>query len=378
MTNILTVAQHYDFREEEDRDQRRENAVYQLKQFNNLLKRAFINEAQSYFATAPVVNVCDLCGGKGGDLKKWLFNCINTNQKINYVLLDASRGEVERALKRYNELTTQEKSCFVNAQFICLDVFDYDAAIACQQLVNCKFDIISCQFALHYAYESEKKSIGFWKVVDWLSKPNSYLLLSHPCRQRVIEWSRAHPCCIHPNERLDNDVCGICFTDPRLEHLFRNSTLLEATQQAPQFGACYRFTLKDSLFQVPEFLMPRTIVLHKQALEYARYTCRINSCAETLLHSDCFTTNSAKQAVNEAKKITISAAEYEVACLYQYSVYYRSKSLPSTLAVVENKDTFVTTVTNNVEKITEEKIQTENTLQPRRSARVPKKVKSLQ
>lgn len=319
--NKLPIAQHYDFRQEQTHEQRKENAVYQLKQLNNLLKRALINETFNKFSNVLTITVADLCGGKGGDIKKWAFYCVKNGKKLRYLLADVSQVEVDRAKRRFEELDTQEKACFEMAEFVCVDVCNFDAGSQLMSAFASQCQIVSCQFAIHYAYETEAKSIAFWKVVNFLSADDCFFIVSHPSRQRVIEWCRAHQQCTNLTARLDNDVCGICFADPRLEHLLRNSTLKEALSQAPQFGACYRFTLRDALSQVPEFLMPSNKVLHKQTLDIADYKCLIQTTVDKILTNGVLISTEAQEAVEEAKKLQISTAQYEVACLYQYCIY---------------------------------------------------------
>lgn len=330
------AASHYDHRAEQTREQRRGNAVFQLKLLNNLLKRALLCKAMMCFPSSQqrLVTVVDLCGGKAGDIQKWAHYCLDSGQRLRYALLDASAVEVERAQRRFANLAPAERNCFETAHFICVDAFDLGAvkntAVLAQQFAA-QCNVLSCQFALHYAYESEAKANGFWQVVDWLSSQSParcVLAVSHPSRQRVIEWCRAHRLARTVNGSssagaLDNDICAICFADPRLEALLCESTLDKALQSAPQYGACYRFTLRDALLQVPEFLLPSNLVLHAQAAN-AQYCCVFQTTADEFLQSCATETEPAATALRDAAQVVVSNDEYQVACLYEYCLYKRT------------------------------------------------------
>ena len=63
---LSTVKQHYDEKKEENFEKRKQSSLFHLRNFNNWVKSVLIGENCPQHAIA-----LDICGGKGGDLKKW-------------------------------------------------------------------------------------------------------------------------------------------------------------------------------------------------------------------------------------------------------------------------------------------------------------------
>lgn len=61
------VAQHYNARPNSSRVEREDSPIIDLRSFNNWTKSVLINKY-----TRSSDRVLDICGGKGGDLQKWV------------------------------------------------------------------------------------------------------------------------------------------------------------------------------------------------------------------------------------------------------------------------------------------------------------------
>ncbi len=371
-----TVISQYDKRKEQSWQERTNSETFSLKLVNNLMKRVLISESMNKFPPLlfPSIIVVDLCGGKAGDLRKW----IHSRRKIQYYLIDASQTEVERAERRFKEMTAEEQSFFEVAKFICADGFSSVAiANAAPELAN-KTNIISCQFAVHYAYESEPRSNTFWSTINWLSQPGTVLAMSHPIRQRVIEWCRAFSK-KRKSINLENNLCSIHFVDPKLEQIIADSESLEqAMELTPKFGTCYRFSLHDALQQVPEFLLPPTKQLHQQAISIANMHCNLQISVDQKKSFACENSN---DAMREIQDVRISTQEYQVACLYQYCLYCAKSPSPMPLPQIVQDTMPVLVVVNEPQPVQQEeisvlpvqvKITEKVTPQPRRSSRIKK------
>ena len=93
--------------------------------------------------------VLDIGGGKGGDLNKWNF------QKIDELVhVDHAIGSVQDCQNRYNEGLQKNKFNF-KLTLICADAFGRLLSDSFEP--NLYFDIVSSQFALHYAFETEER-----------------------------------------------------------------------------------------------------------------------------------------------------------------------------------------------------------------------------
>lgn len=87
---------------------RTESVIFHLRNLNNWVKSVLLARV-----TVAGDYVLDICGGKGGDLKKWQQSRVR-----HVVLADHAAKSVEEARQRYN----QARPSF-SAQFIVADCF---------------------------------------------------------------------------------------------------------------------------------------------------------------------------------------------------------------------------------------------------------------
>lgn len=145
-------------------------------------------------------HLLDLAVGRGGDLSKWVDN------KLDLVIgIDIGREGLENpedgACKRYQKLLMQNKKNLPETYFICGDcsknIENGDAGIDDLNsnhlkilwgsdnsfeehklfgIAKNKFDVISCQFAIHYFLENKKKFHQFVKNVSDNLKIGGYFI----------------------------------------------------------------------------------------------------------------------------------------------------------------------------------------------------------
>lgn len=145
-------------------EQRNASAILPVRQYNNWIKACLISEH-----TKRRDHVLDLCGGKGGDLEKWRASAI-----ASLTLLDLSGPSVEEACRRYNA-----KKYPFGATFLVGD---------CRQLSKSplsRFHIISCQFALHYVFDTlEHARKAIQDIATYLVEGGRFLV-TLPSAQRI-------------------------------------------------------------------------------------------------------------------------------------------------------------------------------------------------
>ena len=97
--------------------------------------------------------VFDMASGKGGDLNKW------SSRRVRHVTFaDVASESVQQSRERYEE---RHKSKF-SASFHVGDLTRAEPQRWEPPLsTNLKFDVVSCQFALHYCFESQKQCKTF-------------------------------------------------------------------------------------------------------------------------------------------------------------------------------------------------------------------------
>ncbi|KND04978.1 mRNA (guanine-N7)-methyltransferase [Spizellomyces punctatus DAOM BR117] len=230
-TNAHVVAQHYNARPEVGRDRRKDSPILHLKNFNNWIKSILISKyAHRGF------HVMDFCCGKGGDLLKWSKAGIR-----HLVGVDIAAVSIEQAQERY----TQGRGNRFQATFFAADCFG--VSIYDKLPPGHKLDLVSCQFALHYSFESEAKArIGLENITKSL-KTGGHFIGTIPNAYWIVKRLRA--------------ADGLSFGNSILTVAF------DQRDDYPRFGHKYWFELKDAIDNCPEYLL-HFPTFEKLALEY--------------------------------------------------------------------------------------------------------------
>ncbi|KAJ2777021.1 mRNA cap guanine-N7 methyltransferase [Coemansia javaensis] len=148
-SNAEDVAHHYNTRRELGTVGRLHTPITGLRLFNNWIKSLLIRKYASQGC-----RVLDLGCGKGGDLRKW-----NLSRIAEYVGMDIASVSVSQAQARYRELYNPT----FTARFFAQDCYGA-SLLFCEPLEKTlqppdyMADVISAQFCLHYAFETEDKA----------------------------------------------------------------------------------------------------------------------------------------------------------------------------------------------------------------------------
>ncbi|KAL1741882.1 mRNA capping enzyme-domain-containing protein [Schizophyllum fasciatum] len=234
------VAAHYNARPEVGVDKRVESPIFALKAFNNWIKSVIITKfAHPALQHSPNYSrkdrqrgkVLDLGCGKGGDINKW--------QKANakdYIGADIAAVSVQQGRQRHESLRGPRPE----AHFFALDCFSESLRDALpSELLRKPFDVVSMQFCMHYAFETEAKArCMLGNVSDYLRPggvfvgtiPNADFLLDHlrelPAEKDELCWG--------------NSVYSVKF---------------DSREHDSIYGHRYWFYLQDAVDNVPEYLV---------------------------------------------------------------------------------------------------------------------------
>lgn len=97
------------------------------------------------------ITVLDLCCGKGGDQLKW------TEANVKHVtFIDISGDSVAICRQRYQQLCNRRRHTYT-ADF---RVWDCSEQFPLDYPISDHFDLVSCQFSLHYGFETCNQ-VGF-------------------------------------------------------------------------------------------------------------------------------------------------------------------------------------------------------------------------
>ncbi|KAJ1915601.1 mRNA cap guanine-N7 methyltransferase [Mycoemilia scoparia] len=216
------VADHYNTRPQFGIEKRQESTIFHLRAFNNWIKSVLIGRH-----TDRNDKVLDMGCGKGGDLRKW--------QKVNIrelVGMDIAQVSVEQAQDRYEKM----RNPGFKARFYSQDCYGRPLTDTIQPK-DYKANIVSLQFCMHYAFETEVKVRQMLQNVSNHLEiggrfvgtiPDCYWMVKklRSLKGDQLEWS--------------NSVYKVRF---------------EQKSKYPVFGHKYWFTLKDALDDCPEYLV---------------------------------------------------------------------------------------------------------------------------
>lgn len=219
------VADHYNARPQETRNSRRSSRIYHMRQFNNWLKFVLID-----LHTRPGNSALDMCCGKGGDLQKWIMvGC------TSYVGCDIAEVSVGKAAERFNEL----QSVPFRPTLLVGDCF----AVRLSEYIDpdLTFDIVSCQFSMHYAFESEKRVRQLLQNVTERLKPGGFFVGTTIDSNVVVRKIRAVD-----ELEISSAVYRIRFDDKHGDKRFA---------RGDPYGIRYTFSLDQSVVDCPEYIV---------------------------------------------------------------------------------------------------------------------------
>jgi len=239
---------HYNARPEIGIDQRRVSRIFGLRSFNNWIKSVLITRfAHPALEASTVVDgnggrgarggglrgkVLELGCGKGGDLNKWSKARIK-----EYVALDVAAISVDQAQARWESLS---RSTRFDATFATLDCYSEPLArgIPRSRLTQ-PFDVVSMQFCMHYAFESEAKVRCMLENVTTYLRRGGIFVGTIPNADQLLMRLDQIPADA-PELSFGNSVYSIRF---------------ESREPQPLYGHRYSFFLQEAVEDVPEYVV---------------------------------------------------------------------------------------------------------------------------
>lgn len=222
--NSKTVEDHYDNKMEIGMNKRKESEIIGLRNFNNWIKNSLI---QKYCQKGD--QVLDLCCGKGGDLLKY------DKKDISCLFgVDISKESLKDMVERYQNSKVKYS----------LKLYHGDATT--KNINIGKMDVVSCQFALHYSFESEKQARRLLMNVEQNLKNGGYFIITTTDSFVMVKKLK------EKGLKYGNTIYNVEF---------------ESNSFTNNFGNKYTFQLKEAIDSCPEYLVhPK--VLESLAKEY--------------------------------------------------------------------------------------------------------------
>jgi mRNA (guanine-N7-)-methyltransferase len=222
------VRNHYNQRPDQGIHRRRDSPIIKLRTFNNWVKAVLINK----FTRRGNV-VLDIGCGKGGDLLKW-----GKEGCAGFIGIDVADVSVSQAKHRYNQV--RDKTFW--ADFRVGDAFEQNVEDIVQPEAF-PVDIVSSQFCLHYAFESESRVRKVLSNITRALKPGGTFIGTIPNSDVINKHIRK----LGPTElKWGNSIYSVEFENPPPRDGIFN----------PIYGHKYRFFLEDAVGNIPEYVVP--------------------------------------------------------------------------------------------------------------------------
>jgi hypothetical protein len=139
--------------------------------------RRFHNKVKEYMYSKyarNVENMLELCSGRGGDMHKWLHN--NVSNVVGY---DISERNIAECKRRWAEAQAKQNAKFnYNYNFHKLDLCSSNAIEKIYQNTPNKFQVISCQFGIHYFFGSDTTIHNIINILDTTLEENGIFMIT--------------------------------------------------------------------------------------------------------------------------------------------------------------------------------------------------------
>ncbi|KAI9472506.1 mRNA cap guanine-N7 methyltransferase [Coemansia mojavensis] len=291
-TRASQVAEHYNQRRELGVEGRMHTKITGLRLFNNWIKSLLIR--QYAFAGSRVL---DLGCGKGGDLRKWSIAGI-----AEYVGMDIAQVSVQQAQRRFADMQNPRfKACFF-AQDCYAEPLEKTMRPADYQA-----DVISAQFCLHYAFESEAKARQMMHNVASHLVSGGAFICTIPNSNWLVKRARSAG-----TRSFGNSVYQVEFASP--------------LQDIGRFGTAYSFTLDEAVEDCTEYLvhLPTFIQLAKEHQLELELCCSFHQLFAEHKQQRASMDLFHRMRVLDAQRPEISLDEWEAVGIY-LAVAFRKK-----------------------------------------------------
>jgi len=230
------VAKHYDNLPERGREQRSESRIYFMRNFNNWIKSTLMNEYLEKVKNGQEdgrgrIRVLDMGCGKGGDLQKW------QRAGVSHVVgVDIAATSIEQCKDRYHEMKGRNRDRVYAGEFYAVDCTKQRTRDFYRDK-DIKFDLVSCQFALHYCFESLPQAECMLRNISENLKKGGFFIGTTPDSNDIMARLQSSG-----SNTFGNSVFSVTFPAESVG------------KTPPLFGAQYSFHLTE-VVDCPEFLV---------------------------------------------------------------------------------------------------------------------------
>lgn len=196
-----------------------------IRNFHNFVKARLISEACS--ATVPHARYLDLCCGNGGDITKLRHNDIK-----EYIGMDIASQAIKRASQK---LFNQSQ---IKGDLISCNAFSAMAGHMLEQMRS--FDIVSCQFAIHYAFLDEGTARTFIQNIASSLRVGGSFILTVPDYEHLSKSKKLF------GEKFGDEIYSVKFA---------------SSDDLKDFGSAYEFSFKGSVENLTEYVVKPEVLI---------------------------------------------------------------------------------------------------------------------
>ena len=367
----LAAMSHYNENLQRDRSTRHASLILHLRNLNNCVKSHLISYAVKS-SKKKAVNVLDLGCGMGGDIQKWLRGSFEVTRYVGVDIAKASLEQFSGERLKNNPLRARVThlicadlgtESLTNAADV-LEVHEWTVdgqsnwqAKASPLTLEDKFNVASCQFAMHYMFQTKGKAAHFFEEISrHLDTGGIFVATTIDSRVILNLAAEAEACssssssssssksrkmerhCLHFKDSLGNLLLDVSFDDAHWKRLLLDQEAYQALTHRVDggddewaYGLQYTFQLNDrdnaSAVNAPEWLVPLGAPLDRLAAEHGLRVKVTKNFHEIVCHDfekgSNFTnirSNLAKFGVYNYQQ-TISDIEWRLAHLYVAIVF---------------------------------------------------------
>jgi mRNA (guanine-N7-)-methyltransferase len=298
-TDQETAANHYGQGLVRDIETRSSSQIFHLRNLNGYVKSVLINTSCSQLAQSGVIppagfRVLDLCCGHGGDVHKWLKN--NPLRCLSYVGVDIAEGALKDFISsRLDDAQYKSKvSSLVVADMgvhslssssLLTFTFKDDWKNTIPLSPQTQFEVVSCQFAMHYMFASKDRANSFFSQVNQhlvegglfiATTVDSRVFLDHVYKtycgpaglsDTSLGVAPSGDMSVVIKNDLNERVCQI-----HIKEEIMNRLLASDLSEDELYGLRYNFQLFDTsaspAVDAPEWLVPLGSALEELALKH--------------------------------------------------------------------------------------------------------------
>lgn len=158
--------------------QRSNSSIIKLRLFHNWVKMQLYTDVINKLDTSNI-KLLELAVGRAGDLYKW--TTLNINSVVGFDIDDDSINGKNGAYHRYRKLQIKNNrggsERIPKCEFHVIDLSkDSNLAKIYSKIGGRKFNLISCQFAIHYFFKNESSLDTLMNIIDYCIAPGGYFI----------------------------------------------------------------------------------------------------------------------------------------------------------------------------------------------------------